>query len=145
MPLYSHETQVTRHGHQIYLASMHTCKNPFAGRRLTRTLFLTVSRIYCDDHLFCLLANPHYRGPRAQRPGIGGVESCATQTNRFVASYPAIGDRTNGSLGRDFDPNVVLTAQDQVDKLILQATSLENLCQCFSGWYDPCASFNLLY
>jgi FKBP12-rapamycin complex-associated protein len=36
--------------------------------------------------------------------------------------------------GRDFDPNVVLTAQDQVDKLILQATSLENLCQCFSGW-----------
>ncbi|KAN0137000.1 atypical/PIKK/FRAP protein kinase [Lactarius tabidus] len=36
--------------------------------------------------------------------------------------------------GRDFNPNVVLTVQAQVDKLILQATSLENLCQCFSGW-----------
>ncbi|KAH9004515.1 atypical/PIKK/FRAP protein kinase [Lactarius hatsudake] len=36
--------------------------------------------------------------------------------------------------GRDFNPNVVLSVQAQVDKLILQATSLENLCQCFSGW-----------
>jgi len=45
------------------------------------------------------------------------------------------------SLGRDFNPNVVLNVQAQVDKLILQATSLENLCQCFSGWYDPCSSF----
>ncbi|KDQ52943.1 hypothetical protein JAAARDRAFT_61533 [Jaapia argillacea MUCL 33604] len=35
---------------------------------------------------------------------------------------------------RDFTPDVVLTVQAQVDKLILQATSLENLCQCFSGW-----------
>ena len=38
-------------------------------------------------------------------------------------------------LGRDFNPEEVLTVPAQVDKLILQATSLENLCQCFSGWY----------
>ena len=38
-------------------------------------------------------------------------------------------------LGRDFNPDEVLTVQAQVDKLINQATSLENLCQCFSGWY----------
>jgi FKBP12-rapamycin complex-associated protein len=50
-----------------------------------------------------------------------------------------------GLPGRDFNPNVVLTVQAQVDKLILQATSLENLCQCFSGWYDPCASFSCSY
>src|SRR5882762_5541874 len=37
--------------------------------------------------------------------------------------------------GRDFNPDVVLTVPEQVDKLILQSTSLENLCQCFSGWY----------
>ncbi len=37
--------------------------------------------------------------------------------------------------GRDFNPDEVLTVPAQVDKLILQATSLENLCQCFSGWY----------
>src|ERR1700691_1550242 len=37
--------------------------------------------------------------------------------------------------GRDFNPDNVLTVPEQVDKLILQSTSLENLCQCFSGWY----------
>jgi len=36
--------------------------------------------------------------------------------------------------GRDFNPEIVLTVAAQVDKLIIQATSLENLCQCFSGW-----------
>jgi len=38
-------------------------------------------------------------------------------------------------LGRDFNPDVTLTVSAQVDKLIIQATSLENLCQCFSGWF----------
>ncbi|KAJ7623177.1 phosphatidylinositol 3-kinase [Roridomyces roridus] len=38
------------------------------------------------------------------------------------------------SPGKDFDPEVPLTVVAQVDKLILQATSIENLCQCFSGW-----------
>lgn len=36
--------------------------------------------------------------------------------------------------GRDFNPEVELPVNQQVDKLITQATSLENLCQCFSGW-----------
>ncbi|KAJ7696596.1 armadillo-type protein [Mycena rosella] len=36
--------------------------------------------------------------------------------------------------GRDFDPEVYLPVNQQVEKLILQATSIENLCQCFSGW-----------
>ncbi|BGP15830.1 hypothetical protein JCM10213_005686 [Rhodosporidiobolus nylandii] len=36
--------------------------------------------------------------------------------------------------GRDFKPTVVLSVNDQVDKLIAQATSLENLSQCFIGW-----------
>lgn len=36
--------------------------------------------------------------------------------------------------GRDFNPDIVLSVPDQVDKLIYQATSIENLCQCFSGW-----------
>ncbi|KXN92422.1 Phosphatidylinositol 3-kinase tor2 [Leucoagaricus sp. SymC.cos] len=36
--------------------------------------------------------------------------------------------------GRDFNPEVSLTIHDQVEKLIDQATALENLCQCFSGW-----------
>lgn len=36
--------------------------------------------------------------------------------------------------GRDFNPDEVLTVPAQVEKLILQATSIENLSQCFSGW-----------
>jgi hypothetical protein len=40
--------------------------------------------------------------------------------------------------GRDFKQNVVLPVQDQVELLIIQATSLENLCQCFIGWYVVC-------
>ncbi len=93
-----------------------------------------------------LLSTLHYRGSRAQRPGIGSVESSTTQTDRFVpSSYIATGDRGNGSSGRDFNPNVVLSVQAQVDKLILQATSLENLCQCFSGWYDLFARFDSSY
>ncbi|KAF9240696.1 phosphatidylinositol 3-kinase [Melanogaster broomeanus] len=37
--------------------------------------------------------------------------------------------------GKDFNPDLPLSVPDQVNKLIQQATSLENLCQCFSGWY----------
>ncbi|RDB15759.1 Serine/threonine-protein kinase tor2, partial [Hypsizygus marmoreus] len=36
--------------------------------------------------------------------------------------------------GRDFNPDVALSVEVQVDKLIEQATAFENLCQCFSGW-----------
>lgn len=36
--------------------------------------------------------------------------------------------------GRDFDPNVTLDVNQQVDLLIKQATSHENLCQCYIGW-----------
>ncbi|KAL1936471.1 hypothetical protein VTP01DRAFT_605 [Rhizomucor pusillus] len=44
-------------------------------------------------------------------------------------------DRVSNKLtGRDFNPNVTLDVPTQVDKLIQQATSLENLCQCYIGW-----------
>ena len=36
--------------------------------------------------------------------------------------------------GRDFDPNITLDVPQQVDLLIQQATSHENLCQCYIGW-----------
>lgn len=36
--------------------------------------------------------------------------------------------------GRDFGPNFCLNVQGQVDLLIRQATSNENLCQCYIGW-----------
>jgi FKBP12-rapamycin complex-associated protein len=36
--------------------------------------------------------------------------------------------------GTDFYPNVVIDAKTQVDKLIIQATSYENLAQSYLGW-----------
>lgn len=36
--------------------------------------------------------------------------------------------------GRDFDPNVTFDVPNQIDLLIKQATSNENLCQCYIGW-----------
>merc|ERR1719411_941366 len=36
--------------------------------------------------------------------------------------------------GRDFDPKECLDVKKQVDYLIQQATSNENLCQCYIGW-----------
>lgn len=36
--------------------------------------------------------------------------------------------------GRDFKPTVILNVDDQVDKLIAQATSNENLSASFVGW-----------
>lgn len=36
--------------------------------------------------------------------------------------------------GRDFNPEEILHVASQVDLLIQQATSNENLCQCYIGW-----------
>jgi hypothetical protein len=43
-------------------------------------------------------------------------------------------DRVQQKLtGRDFKPTVVLSVNDQVDRLIAQATSVENLAMSFIG------------
>lgn len=36
--------------------------------------------------------------------------------------------------GRDFKPDEELTYINQVDKLLIEATKLENLCQHYIGW-----------
>jgi serine/threonine-protein kinase mTOR len=36
--------------------------------------------------------------------------------------------------GRDFKPNEELNVPVQVDRLIVEATNLENLCQHYIGW-----------
>ncbi|KAG0243175.1 armadillo-type protein [Mortierella sp. GBAus27b] len=41
---------------------------------------------------------------------------------------------TNKLTGRDFNPDVTLDVPSQVEKLIRQATSVENLCQCWVGY-----------
>jgi FKBP12-rapamycin complex-associated protein len=41
---------------------------------------------------------------------------------------------SNKLSGRDFKPSQTLDVSTQVDKLIQEARSIENLCQCFIGW-----------
>lgn len=41
----------------------------------------------------------------------------------------------NKLTGKDFSPKESLNVEQQVDRLIKQATSIENLCQCYLGWY----------
>ncbi|EPZ33264.1 phosphatidylinositol kinase Tor2 [Rozella allomycis CSF55] len=41
---------------------------------------------------------------------------------------------SNKLTGRDFKTSVTLDIHAQVDKLIQQATAVENLCQCYIGW-----------
>lgn len=41
---------------------------------------------------------------------------------------------TNKLTGRDFDPGKSLDVESQVENLIRQATSIENLCQCWVGY-----------
>ncbi|ORZ13215.1 armadillo-type protein [Absidia repens] len=47
----------------------------------------------------------------------------------------AVVNRVSNKLtGRDFNSRVTLDVPTQVEKLIQQATSLQNLCQCYIGW-----------
>ncbi|KIM49486.1 hypothetical protein M413DRAFT_21701 [Hebeloma cylindrosporum] len=59
----------------------------------------------------------------------GGVQEVRNERALFV--YNRV---QNKITGRDFNPEVVLNVKVQVEKLIEQARSLENLSQCFSGW-----------
>lgn len=40
----------------------------------------------------------------------------------------------NKLTGRDFNPNLSLTVPEQVERLVQDATSVENLCVAFIGW-----------
>ncbi|KAI0040710.1 atypical/PIKK/FRAP protein kinase [Auriscalpium vulgare] len=59
-------------------------------------------------------------------------EAQEIRNERALAVYSRVQHKLTG---RDFDLDVALPVPAQVDRLILQATSLENLCQCFSGWW----------
>ena len=59
------------------------------------------------------------------------TEAQEIRNDRALAVYNRVQHKLTG---RDFNPDVELTVPAQVEKLISQATSLENLCQSFSGW-----------
>jgi FKBP12-rapamycin complex-associated protein len=61
----------------------------------------------------------------------------ANENNTEVQNARAVEvlDRVAQKLtGRDFKPEEELNVTDQVNKLIIEATKLENLCQHYIGW-----------
>ncbi|KAJ3291491.1 phosphatidylinositol kinase- protein kinase tor1 [Rhizoclosmatium sp. JEL0117] len=51
---------------------------------------------------------------------------------------------SNKLTGKDFKNQAPLDVPSQVHRLILQATSMENLCQCYIGWVSRLPHFNSL-
>jgi len=74
--------------------------------------------------------------------GVNGANGLANgngmvENNAEVQNARAIEvlDRVQQKLtGRDFKPEEELNVMDQVNKLIIEATKLENLCQHYIGW-----------
>lgn len=71
----------------------------------------------------------------------GGEEGAQNESEHELneRALVVIGRVHNKLTGRDFDDASTLNqpplnVKEQVNKLILQATSHENLCQCFQGW-----------
>ncbi|KAI0825633.1 kinase-like domain-containing protein [Irpex lacteus] len=75
--------------------------------------------------------NDIFNGKDRRTPHILNIAS-EVRNERALAVYNRVQHKLSG---RDFNPDVAMTVQQQVDKLIIQATSLENLCQCFSGCF----------
>ncbi|KAK2463572.1 hypothetical protein APHAL10511_004323 [Amanita phalloides] len=77
----------------------------------------------------------HPQGPtrklKADENDIFNADAGEIRNERALFVYNRV---QNKLTGRDFNPDVPLSVPAQVDKLIEQATALENLCQCFSGW-----------
>ena len=63
--------------------------------------------------------------------GMAGVENREVQNARAVQVLARVKEKLTG---RDFKPDRELNVEEQVSKLIAQATSVENLCQHYIGW-----------
>lgn len=60
-----------------------------------------------------------------------GPEQAELQNERAVTVLNRVKEKLHG---KDFKPNEELTYINQVDKLLIEATKLENLCQHYIGW-----------
>ena len=64
-----------------------------------------------------------------------GDDGASLRAEDINAKAVAVMDRVANKLtGRDFRPDEALDVASQAEKLIQQARSIENLCQCYIGW-----------
>lgn len=77
--------------------------------------------------------NNNYLGGGAGTSGAAGDDAQPPETMNSKALV--VVNRVRDKLtGKDFDPNGPLDVMSQIDLLVKQATSNENLCQCYIGW-----------
>ncbi|GAB1316207.1 phosphatidylinositol kinase-related protein kinase tor1 [Madurella fahalii] len=69
--------------------------------------------------------------PSSMVNGNGPHEMAEVQNARAVEVLDRVAQKLTG---RDFKPEEELVVTDQVNKLIIEATKLENLCQHYIGW-----------
>lgn len=69
--------------------------------------------------------------PSSMVNGNGPHEMAEVQNARAVEVLDRVAQKLTG---RDFKPEEELIVTDQVNKLIIEATKLENLCQHYIGW-----------
>jgi FKBP12-rapamycin complex-associated protein len=82
-------------------------------------------------------------GPPASRPrartnsttqGPGNMEPQDVQETQNARAMHVLNRVKEKLTGHDFKPDEELTYIVQVDKLLIEATKLENLCQHYIGW-----------
>ena len=66
-----------------------------------------------------------------RRPGKVAAAVGDVRNKRALEVVRRIQNKLNG---RDFNPNVSLSVPEQIQRLVHEATSLENLCVAFIGW-----------
>lgn len=69
--------------------------------------------------------------PRSIPNGNGPQDMAEVQNARAVEVLDRVAQKLTG---RDFKPDDELNVTEQVNKLIIEATKLENLCQHYIGW-----------
>ena len=70
-------------------------------------------------------------GPDGQLINGGGQHEAESQNERAIEVLERVQQKLTG---RDFKENEELDVLHQVNKLIIEATKLENLCQHYIGW-----------
>ena len=80
--------------------------------------------------LSSMVGRPRHRSSVAP-PASNDVEAKEVQNARALQVLSRVKEKLTG---KDFRPGEELDCNNQVDRLIKEATNLENLCQHYIGW-----------
>lgn len=95
----------------------------------------TATYVFTADTDPLNLEKPRPRSVRERDLRQAMVENDATAPDILNEKAISVINRIRDKLtGRDFDKRITYDVPSQVDRLIKQATSHENLCQCYVGW-----------